>query len=52
MLQKIYAEAKKNERAVAGFLRELIAIKSLSSQEGNVIARIKLKRKCNRLMKN
>jgi putative selenium metabolism hydrolase len=41
MLQKIYAEAKKNERAVAGFLRELIAIKSLSSQEGNVIARIK-----------
>ena len=42
MLQKIYAEAKKNERAVAGFLRELIAIKSLSSQEGNVIARIKL----------
>ncbi|MFA5833288.1 MAG: YgeY family selenium metabolism-linked hydrolase [Bacteroidota bacterium] len=41
MLQKIYAEAKKNERAVAGFLRELIAIKSLSSQEGNVIARVK-----------
>ncbi|MDP1678254.1 MAG: YgeY family selenium metabolism-linked hydrolase [Bacteroidota bacterium] len=41
MLQKIYAEAKKNERAVAEFLRELIAIKSLSSQEGNVIARVK-----------
>ncbi|KAB2880193.1 YgeY family selenium metabolism-linked hydrolase [bacterium] len=41
MLKKIYEEAKKNERAVAGFLRDLIAIKSMSSQEANVIARIK-----------
>jgi putative selenium metabolism hydrolase len=42
MFQKILAEAKKNERAVAGFLRDLIAIKSVSSQEGDVVARIKL----------
>ncbi|MBL7994567.1 YgeY family selenium metabolism-linked hydrolase, partial [bacterium] len=41
MLNKIYEEAKKNERAVAGFLRDLIAIKSMSSQEADVIARIK-----------
>ena len=41
MFEKIYAEAKKNERAVAGFLRDLMAIKSLSSQEGAVIQRIK-----------
>ncbi len=42
MLKKILDEAKKNERAVAGFLRDLIAIKSVSSQEADVIARIKL----------
>lgn len=42
MLTKIYEEAKKNERAVAGFLRDLIAIRSVSSQEAQVIERIKL----------
>ncbi|HLP16431.1 MAG TPA: YgeY family selenium metabolism-linked hydrolase [Bacteroidota bacterium] len=41
MFNKILAEAKKNERAVAGFLRDLIAIKSVSSQEADVVARIK-----------
>lgn len=41
MFTKILQEAKKNERQVAGFLRDLIAIKSLSSQEGDVVQRIK-----------
>ena len=41
MLKKILEEAKKNERAVAGFLRDLIAIKSVSSQEANVVERIR-----------
>jgi putative selenium metabolism hydrolase len=41
MFDKIYTQAKKNEREVANFLRDLIATKSLSSQEANVIARIK-----------
>jgi putative selenium metabolism hydrolase len=41
MFDKILAQAKKNEREVANFLRDLIATKSLSSQEANVIARIK-----------
>src|ERR1035437_1272306 len=41
MFDKILEEAKKKERQVAGFLRDLIAIKSLSSEEGEVIPRIK-----------
>ena len=41
MFDKILEEAKKNERQIAGFLRDLIAIKSLSSEEGDVIPRIK-----------
>lgn len=39
--QQIYAEAKKNEVQVAQFLRDIIAIKSVSSQEGKVVERIK-----------
>lgn len=39
--KEISAEAKKNEPHVAQFLRDLIAIKSLSSQEEHVIHRIK-----------
>jgi putative selenium metabolism hydrolase len=41
MFNKILEEAKKNERQVAGFLRDLIATRSMSSQEGAVIQRIK-----------
>jgi putative selenium metabolism hydrolase len=41
MFNKILEEAKKNERQVAGFLRDLIATRSMSSQEGDVIQRIK-----------
>jgi len=41
MQKEILAAAKKNERNVAQFLRDLIAIKSLSSQEEKVIHRIK-----------
>jgi putative selenium metabolism hydrolase len=41
MQKEILAAARKNERNVAGFLRDLIAIKSLSSQEEQVIDRIK-----------
>lgn len=41
MYEKILKAAKKNERHVAKFLRDLIAIKSLSSQEKQVIYRIK-----------
>jgi putative selenium metabolism hydrolase len=37
----ILAAAKKNERSVVRFLRDLIAVKSVSSQEENVIARIR-----------
>jgi putative selenium metabolism hydrolase len=37
----ILSTARKNERAVASFLRDLIVIKSLSSQEEQVIYRIK-----------
>ena len=40
MYEKILEQAKTHERNVAGFLRDLIAIKSVSSQEGAVIARI------------
>ncbi|MDP2209883.1 MAG: YgeY family selenium metabolism-linked hydrolase [Bacteroidota bacterium] len=39
--QLIYAQAKKNEKEVAQFLRDIIAIKSVSSQEGKVVERIK-----------
>lgn len=42
MHQAILKAAQNNERNVAQFLRDLIAIKSLSSQEEQVIARIKL----------
>lgn len=38
---RIFEEARKNERQVAGFLRDLIAIRSLSSEEGDVIQRIR-----------
>jgi putative selenium metabolism hydrolase len=48
MFNKILAEAKKNERQVAGFLRDLIATRSMSSQEGDVIQRVKQEmEKCN-----
>jgi putative selenium metabolism hydrolase len=40
--QQIYSEAKKNEAHVAQFLRDIIAIKSISSQEEKVVQRIKL----------
>lgn len=39
--QQILSAAQKNERAVASFLRDLIATKSLSSQEEGVILRIR-----------
>jgi putative selenium metabolism hydrolase len=39
--QQIYNEAKKNEAQVAQFLRDIIAIKSVSSQEEQVVYRIK-----------
>jgi len=41
MFDKILAAAKKNEPQVSQFLRDLIAIKSMSSQEENVVKRIK-----------
>jgi putative selenium metabolism hydrolase len=41
MFKEILKTAQKNERLVAQFLRELIAIRSLSSQEEKVILRIK-----------
>ena len=40
MFQRILEQARRHERNVAGFLRDLIAIKSVSSQEGEVIRRI------------
>ena len=40
MHAQILQQAQKHERAVAGFLRDLIAIKSVSSQEGQVVRRI------------
>ena len=40
MFGKILEAAKKNERGVAGFLRDLIAIKSMSSHEEEVIHRV------------
>ncbi len=48
MFNKILEEAKKNEREVAGFLRDLIATRSMSSQEGACIQRVKQEmEKCN-----
>jgi putative selenium metabolism hydrolase len=41
MQKEILAAAQKNERNIVKFLRDLIAIKSLSSQEEEVIHRIK-----------
>jgi putative selenium metabolism hydrolase len=41
MSSRILNEARKNERQVAQFLKDLIATKSLSSQEERVIQRIK-----------
>jgi putative selenium metabolism hydrolase len=41
MFKEILSAAQKNERSVVQFLRDLIAIKSLSSQEEQVINRIK-----------
>jgi len=41
MFKQILQTAQKNERHVANFLRDIIAIKSLSSQEEEVIHRIK-----------
>jgi putative selenium metabolism hydrolase len=40
MFQRILEQARRHERNVAGFLRDLIAIKSVSSHEGEVIRRI------------
>lgn len=39
--EKILEAAKKNEKEVSQFLRDIIAIKSISSQEGEVVQRIK-----------
>lgn len=41
MFAQILEAARKNERQIVGFLRDLIAIKSLSTQEEQVIYRIK-----------
>ena len=41
MFNQILEAAKQNEREVAAFLRDLIATRSMSSQEGAVIERIK-----------
>jgi putative selenium metabolism hydrolase len=40
MFDQILQSARRHERAIVGFLRDLIATKSLSSQEGDVIRRI------------
>jgi putative selenium metabolism hydrolase len=40
MADRILGQAQSHERNVARFLRDLIAIKSLSSQEGDVVRRI------------
>jgi len=40
MFDRILAEARRHERALVRFLRDLIATKSLSAQEGNVIRRV------------
>lgn len=40
MYERILEQAQRHERDVARFLRDLIAIKSLSSQEGDVIRRV------------
>jgi putative selenium metabolism hydrolase len=42
MTDAILSAAKKNERSVVKFLRDLIAIRSVSSQEEEVVARIRL----------
>ena len=48
MFNRILEAAKKNEREVTGFLRDLIATRSMSSQEGAVIERIRQEmEKCN-----
>ena len=39
--ESILSAAKKNERSLAGFLRDLIAIRSVSSREEEVISRIR-----------
>jgi putative selenium metabolism hydrolase len=40
MFERILAHARRHERDLAHFLRDLIAIKSLSAQEGDVVRRI------------
>jgi len=40
MFNRILAQARSHERGLVRFLRELIAIKSLSAQEGDVIRRV------------
>lgn len=37
MSSKLYAEAKKREGAIANFLKDIVSIPSLSSQEGEVV---------------
>ena len=37
MSSKLYAEAKKREGAIANFLKDIVSIPSLSSQEGDVV---------------
>ena len=37
MSTKLYAEAKKREDAIANFLKDIVSIPSLSSQEGDVV---------------
>ncbi len=45
MFERILAQARRHERDLARFLRDLIAIKSLSAQEGDVIHRVEAEMK-------
>ncbi|MCU0252181.1 MAG: YgeY family selenium metabolism-linked hydrolase [Vicinamibacterales bacterium] len=45
MFERILAQARRHERDLARFLRDLIAIKSLSAQEGDVIRRVEAEMK-------
>ena len=40
MFDQILQSARRHERAIVGFLRDLIATKSLSAQEGDVVRRV------------
>ena len=45
MFERIRSQARRHERDLARFLRDLIAIKSLSAQEGDVIRRVEAEMK-------